>query len=325
MARIIGTNFRQQSAPPASGPVPERPPSVRVTVGGVECPRVHVLSTTELRVCLPKHAAGACDVVIENIDDDGVLVGSESVTAAAAITYRRPDLSSKGEESTLSRIVRGVRQLLAEQVIANVAITTSTDYADDVFAAVGVVEAATLPAILLTNIKALEDRFYSVNTLARREDSPGIFTTAPPTFTTSPTMTILLLSNSEAELIALMSLATTTIDLNSELEILADAENPEAGVVRFELDFEGQGGFTTNNVPNESNLRQATANIVIRGVVLEPIAEVLAGVAGRTRAGTSQAAPVQDATINPGGIDPAEQGRDPAPDIEAPIVQYAPT
>ena len=324
IAVVAGSGFRLPTAPPATGVVPVRPPSVRASLGGTACPLVMVLSATEIRIVLPSRGPGAADLLVENIDDAGAAIPGEYKTLASAITYRRPDLSAKGERSTLSRITRAVRKIFADQVIANVSITVHTDYDGDPLDSAGVTEVGALPAVIITGPRALEDRFYSTNETETRTGSDGVITASPPLFTVSPTYTITLLSESLEELHALISLATSAVDMTDELSIARDTEDATAGTVEYEFDFSGAGGFEAANQPNESNIRQATATVIVRGVNIEPPAEVLAGVAGRTKAGIAQTKALADKVPGAGTVTPEDQGRDPEPDVDFTVVQLAP-
>lgn len=324
MAKVIGSGFQLPPAPSTTGVTPAPMPTVRVTVGGVVAPVVLVVSSTELRVQLPRHAAGACDLFVENIDQSGVQIPGEYQTLRDAVTYRRPDLSAKGERTTLSRVTRAVLALFRDTVIPNVNLTVHTDFDSLPMEGANIVEVASLPAIIVTGPKAVEDRFYSTNESEQRVGPDGVVTRSPPLFVASPTYTVTLLSDSTEELITLISLATSTIDLNSELQIPFDPEDPSRGNASYEFDFSGPGGFETTSQPNESNIRQATATIVVRGVAIEPIAEELAGATGRVSAGVTQYKPLADRTVPPGEIDPVEQGGTPYPDISFGVVQYPP-
>src|SRR3990167_7876709 len=119
LVTIVGTGFRTWPAPPALGPVPPPPAfgpapataaPVRVTFDGEAALSVAVVSSTTLKVVAPPYRGNseaspthpsdgspplplpATDVIITNVDDAGVAIPGEMVTAADAYLYARTAL-----------------------------------------------------------------------------------------------------------------------------------------------------------------------------------------------------------------------------------------
>lgn len=144
MADIVGTNFRVASAAVVNPPRAFN--TVAVTVGGVPAEAVFVPSTTLLRVRIPdfrgdpnpaivddaisRVAFPAVDVVITNLDDDGVAIAGETVTAAAAYTYEQPLIRAPQGDPPLLQVFRELLRLLKRQVISRTAMQTHTDFGE---------------------------------------------------------------------------------------------------------------------------------------------------------------------------------------------------
>lgn len=159
LVQVIGTNFRLPTAPGAGVPVPVAPPSVRVTFGGVEAPEVRVISATRLLVTTPKRtlpfdsngrtlANELVDLVVENIDDSGVLIPTETVTVADAYDYIRPGIGYDAGKQGIIRVCETFMELLRSEVLANTVLETSVDYDPDT--ATAVIEGVRVPQLVLT-------------------------------------------------------------------------------------------------------------------------------------------------------------------------------
>src|SRR5262245_21793692 len=98
LIEIIGTGFRVPDLPsPTNGPAEPAPPGVRVLFDASVSPRTLVASDTRLFVevptsplenVAPMFAEGSVDVVVQNIDEDGLLIPGEEVTSTDGYAYR---------------------------------------------------------------------------------------------------------------------------------------------------------------------------------------------------------------------------------------------
>lgn len=172
LVEITGTNFRLPTAAPAGVfPVPERPPSVRVSFGGVQSSMVAVVSATRLLVSVPKRSMPLAadgqttlgtedvDVVVENIDDSGVLIPGETVTAADAYTYTRPGIAHNAPRRRVQRAADTLVDLLRSEVLANTVLDTSTDYDPDTGTAR--IETQSIPQLVLTGPTLTFNAFFT--------------------------------------------------------------------------------------------------------------------------------------------------------------------
>lgn len=268
MVKITGTGFRLPNAPPASGPVPTPPPSVAVTFGGRSAPRVLVLSATALVVFTPAGAPGLADVVVRNLDPDGVPIVGEVATAVGGFTFRRPDLA--GRDWSLQRVVRTLIKLFREQYLENTVHTTHTDFDADVVDGENIVEVSKLPACVIAGPELRENRFFSQNDRRRETQLDGSVTSLPPAWTADAVFTIAVFSSSQMELLALLEAFPVLVNQNYYLVADRDASDPSLGTVQWEMDFAASGDPKVMNTPNNSNVRCFVGMIEVRGIDLDP-------------------------------------------------------
>ena len=162
---ITGTNFREDAAAADGyvGDVQAEQTRVSVLFNGLAA-EVSTISGTELDVIPPMYtgdedvdAFPAIDIVIRNLDDDGVAIPGEEVTGSSIYTYVREDLRppTLNVESPIVRISDMLIQLLRRQVIANAALATNTDYSADGI----VVKEADVPSLTLTGPAMTQDAY----------------------------------------------------------------------------------------------------------------------------------------------------------------------
>jgi hypothetical protein len=171
LIELTGTGYRLPTAPGATIPAPPSPPSVRVTIGGVASSSVSVISDTRLLVIVPKHTmpiatdgqttlgTDVVDVVVENIDDSGVLIPGETVTVAGAYTYQRPGVSYADGPYGFTRVTATLIDLLRSEVLGNTVLETSTDY--DPNTNTQQIEVETTPQLILTGPEVDFNAFFT--------------------------------------------------------------------------------------------------------------------------------------------------------------------
>ncbi len=171
LVEITGTNFRLPTTPAADVvPAPAAPPSVTVTFGGNASDLVAVISETRMLVRVPKrsmpidvngHTEGTetVDIVVENVDDSGVLIPTESTTAAAASEYVRPGIDYSAGPYGVARVTAALVDILRSECLANTVLDTSIDYDPDTGTAK--IEAQSLPQITLTGPTLSFNSFFT--------------------------------------------------------------------------------------------------------------------------------------------------------------------
>lgn len=272
---VYGTGFQLPPVPPATGPAPAPNPSVRVSFMGSQRTRVarnvYVLSSKQLLVEVPPGDAPSgtgetVALVVENIDQSGVVVPGESVTVASAFTYKMPDLTV---DSTLVRVVKTLLQDLKRQVLYNVSLTTDVDY--DANVATASTEIAALPALVLVGPRLQTNRIYALNPLrtVQDESDPTLFTKLRPPRTRDLYFDITGASTKAVEVIALMSEVERYFERTTMLTMDVDATDPTKGTVDYEMQVPLGVEFALIPKPNESNVKQFTGAVVIRGVDMD--------------------------------------------------------
>lgn len=130
---ITGTNFR---VPTLTYTIPATavPQTVSVTFDGVAARRVDVASTTKLYVIVPQSVGDykelktdAINVVVTNLDDDGVAIPTETVTATAAYRYKRWPL----EENVLAILAKEFIKRLRREVVQQVSYRTHPEFGEE--------------------------------------------------------------------------------------------------------------------------------------------------------------------------------------------------
>jgi len=239
LAQITGTGFRLPTPPGPEIPAPVAPPSVRVAFGGVQSPRVDVISATRLLVAVPKRSMPigtdgqttlgevVVDVTVENIDDVGALIPGETATSSAAYTYVRPGVAYDSGPYSVTRVTALLIDLLRSEVLANTVLETSTDY--DPNTGTAQIEVQKTPQLILTGPSLTFNAFF---TFRGAYPVPGL----------NPGETFLKRRHRVVDLeYEIIGVTNSTVELNNLIELL------EVVVDRnVSLQFEctpGQGDF----------------------------------------------------------------------------------
>lgn len=350
LVEIVGTNFREPTPPPPTGPTdPTWPPSVRVKFGGRVAANVMVWSPTQLYCQTPEldelvvestwtaldvttntftltaHgltngtvvrlvetsgalpvplvpetayyvvgatantfqlsatlagpaiditatgsgkalSVGAYDVVVENIDDDGLLIGAETVTATKAFTPRRPDL---GVESDLARVVRAMIRMLKRQVLENVHFATHTDYDATTGDQLNFAFTQRLPAIILANLETPDDPQYRVEHDTDFETPGGRFIERRPPAVVMVKYDLIGVSDDPVEILNLVHVVRTFFRKNPYLYVDRDPNDPSKGQVRHDLEWAFSGPVAVAHAGDNSNVESFGGEVRVRGVLLE--------------------------------------------------------
>lgn len=137
---IEGTNFRLYTPPTYGNINADDPRTVQVWFDGYEAVDVMVISATQLEVVPPPYEGdpdlqtfSAVDIKVQNVDDNGALIGGEEATSAAAYTYQREALRppTLETEAPFVRISRRLLHLLKRQYMLETSQQVHTDYSED--------------------------------------------------------------------------------------------------------------------------------------------------------------------------------------------------
>jgi hypothetical protein len=239
--------------------------SVRVRFGGADAAVLAVrqeagASLADVRT--PPHEAGTVDVELTNLDVAGVPVGGETAVLALAYRFARATVA---READLTRAVRQLLRELKRQVVANVSATVSVDYDDTVLDGLNVIAMAKVPSLVLSGPTLRPNRFYSANVphedVVPGSSGPELVRRKPP-YTVDLVFTLTAASERTAELFNLMAAVATFLNRNRWLELPRDPADAASGVVRWELDADGE--FRTQLV-GKDDVRAFTCGFVVRG------------------------------------------------------------
>lgn len=249
LVRIVGTDFTDH---------------VRVLFGdALAVASVHDeagLRIVDVRT--PAHQVGVVDVELVNLDAAGVPVPGESVVLTSAYRFVRPTVA---READLTRAVRKLLRELKHQVLANVSTTVSVDYDDTVVDGLNVIAMAKVPSLVLSGPTLRPNRFYSAN--VAHEDvvggvsGPELVRRKPP-YTVDLVFTLTAASERTVELFNLMAAVATFLNRNRWLELARDPADASRGVVRWEMDADGE--FRTQ-LASKDDVRAFTCGFVVRG------------------------------------------------------------
>lgn len=197
-----------------------------------------------------------------NLDPSGVPIPGEHAALALAYRFERPAIV---READLTRVVRQLLRELKRQVVANVSASVSVDYDDTVADGQSIIAMAKLPSLVLTGPTLRQNRFYSAN-VARYDvvGSPSGLEAVrrKPPFTVDLLFGVTAASSRAAELFNLMGAVATFFNRNRWLELLRDPADASRGVVRWELDADGD--FRTQ-LASRDDVRVFTCGLVVRG------------------------------------------------------------
>ena len=229
MIYLEGTNFRLPTTPAADVvPAPESPPSVRVTFGGNVSSQVDVISATRILVRVPKRSmpvdvhgvtaqTEAVDIVVENIDDAGVLIPTETVTVLDAYDYVRPGIASNSGPYGLTRLTVALVTLLRSEAVGNTVISTSSDY--DPNTNTSKIEVQQTPALVVTGPSVAFNAFFTNRgDYCVESATPGEMYRMRRHRVLNLTYEIIGVTNSMIQLSNMIELLELVVDRNSTLD-----------------------------------------------------------------------------------------------------------
>lgn len=211
-------------------------------------------------------SVGAYDVVVENVDDSGVLIPGETATLVRAFTFRRPDFA---QESELSRVVRAMIRMLKRQVLENVALTTHTDYDPTTGDMLNLVPVQRLPAIVLANLETPDDPTYRAEHDTDFEADAGRFIERRPPAVVQVKYDLVGVSNDALEILNMVQAVRVFFRKNPYLYVDRNAADPSAGSVRYPLEWSMGGPAAVTHSSDNSNVESFSGEVRIRGVLLE--------------------------------------------------------
>lgn len=269
---IAGTGFRVPVVPATGYLGGDAQRTVKVEFQGVEAPWAEA-ATTSLIYCRVPEWVGAhsgfpldLDVRIANLDDSGVEIAGEAVTALDAYTIDRPDFTA---ECYMTRVVRELLRLLKRHLMSNVAITLGRDYDQDTTDWERL--RASAPCLQLFGPLTPINRFYSINREDVQEDpldSDAYYRRNVPV-TVDLDFDVQVWARTPMELQAISQAFLLLFRDIVEISVLRDPSQPSLGSVSYEIEIPWNGYPGHNLEPNFSDLFRFESRLLIRGVHLD--------------------------------------------------------
>lgn len=282
LVTITGTNFRTWPAPPAAGPIPKTAVPVQVKFDGEAALSVAVVSSTRLDVLVPPYRGNSeasptspadgsnplplpqTDIVITNVDDAGVAIPGETVTAADAYRYARTALRTPDAaeaQQVWRRTLRDVLRTFKRQIITEVAHATSTDYGTG-----GIIELARLPAIVISGPRMPEDLTRRAQ-IMREEVVAGEYERFWPAWYCNMEFVGTGMSDSQREIVAMVQAVHEMFMRTPWLEVDVSPTDPTLGRLQFPFVLTGPPELEVAR-PNH-NLHSFGFGFEVRGVPFE--------------------------------------------------------
>lgn len=254
LVRITGTAFAAQ---------------VAVWFGGREADVVRIVrgpGENFVDVRTPSHGPALVDVVVWNLDVAGLPAAQGRATLEQSYRFVREPLV---REATLTRAVRTLLQSIKRDVLANTTMTVSVDFQPSSEDDAVVVPLASLPSLVIAGPMLRENRFYGTYE-AREVPTAGLagleITKLRTPLTVDLAFTITGASSSTIELLQMMNAVMTFLSRTHWLEMDRDPDDPSKGVVRWELDLEGE---FRPRLTSGDGVRVFMGGLVIRGFDIE--------------------------------------------------------
>ena len=294
LVAIVGTGFQPSPTTsvsfPLTAPFEDDEATIRVTINGVECPQAYAPSDTEAYAVVPegtfhptdpatllpdamRAAYSPVDVVLENIDGNGVLIPGETVTLSGGFTYELPVLSDDAHATPMMQVIGALLYRLRREVVSKSYVSRHTDY--------GVAGAT---HIVLSNHPAIQirvdeapDKDYDWldNGMRTYETSSGVYTTYRAQQTVQLLVEIIASANFETVAHRMTDAVYDMILEKPYLDVDSDSRHPEHPFTNeypFEIVEHPQDVASYGN----TNVFARRMRVAIRGVAKlsgSPIAE----------------------------------------------------
>jgi hypothetical protein len=216
-----------------------------------------------LEVSPPAHDAGEVDLAVENLDATGVPVPGEIVTARGAYEYQRPQLV---EESDLARLVRTLIRGLKREVLSNVHVAVHIDHDDTPADGLRVTTMAQVPSLVLSGPSVRPSSAYRTAEPIDAELRAGEVLRYRRRLTVDLAFTITGASRSTVEVLGLLTATSHFISRNPWISMLRDPTRPGLGLVRWDVDPEGDW---RTQIPGPEGVHAFTAAFTVRGFDLD--------------------------------------------------------
>jgi hypothetical protein len=272
---IEGTNFRLPPTPSAGYHGGDAQQTVTVSFGGTDSQWAHAVSATRVHARLPEWDGDwrdampkSLDVRVANLDDAGVEIPGEEVTAVDGMVIDRPKLSKKQD---MHRVVLELLRVFRRHLHINTWLNQGREFDEDPTDARDKPNRSSLPLIALEGPSTQINRFSSLNRMEPTEDAgdPGSWYRYRFPVTVDMTFDVTAYANSETHLLSLGAAFTTLFRDVIYLRVPRDVGDPTKGTADYELavPFDGQPDY--QSPPELDDLHSFAAVVTIRGVDID--------------------------------------------------------
>lgn len=303
LVEIYGGGFRLASRDSTNRASTAKP--VDVLFGGVPAPRIAVARSNLIRVVTPEcgipltggspePGVGFVDVEVRNLDDAGAPIPGESAVVPSGYAYFRPRLDSLAK-GYVTRLVEAVIDQLRRHVLLNTLTHQALDFDPNTGDAFGLIDNATLPALVLIGPRLVENRLQSIRGSQTIDPArvPGLppeerhmIATMP--YTVDLSFDLLGMTGSgryddtgasvsEGGRVGLLNLMDTVITYMRRRPLITldrDPADPARGQVSFELQFSNQNSLPSVEDNASGDVHTFRSQIVVQGVHVERIGHV---------------------------------------------------
>jgi len=279
VAVITGTNFK---IPVISYTIPMEPliPTVSVTIGGRAARAVRVVTATQIQVLTPRYRGAirdgtglleiypAQDIVITNLDANGVAIPGETVTLVDGFTYERWVIGAPDTDGPILRVLRQLMNDMATDICQNVSVSKHSDYGE--LGAFTEIDLNDLPAIGL-KVDAPRDVEWSSDDNGRvyvpRIGGDG-WDEYEGMSTHMLMLDITLSGEGKREAMALVHRVREFVQVNPMLEVDADPDLYPGELDEYPVEIV-QDAISIAN-PNNLNISAFSMGMQVRGIQLLP-------------------------------------------------------
>lgn len=248
---------------------------VRVYFGDTEAELVQVASKGKVyaRSPISTFAApvtgtgdGTVDIRLVNLDANGDEVPGEESTLADAFRYVQPEFLTMNQ---LDMVQRALIEELRRQVVSNTLISQHTDYDSETGDGRNLVDVAKLPALVLLGPETPENREYSLNGRVTAVDSDGTVVEREAPLTVDVVFDFVGMADNLKSMTGLHQAMLRFVAKNRWLRVRSNPEDPTSEVIRYEMDIQLGNYPRVTGIASESNVRNFTGTLTIRGVDIE--------------------------------------------------------
>lgn len=296
---FIGTGFKLPAATTGI-PRPVPGPSVAVRFGGELAADIQVVDTETLTCLAPPcpltddHGLpipGTVDVVITNLDADGVAIPGESLTLTDAFEYQRPDLGAKSFPHWVLECL--MRQLML-QVVPRVDFAVHTDYRDR--EAIDHERIPDSPCLVITDVDFITATTQSARGVQEVALPNGRFVRRRAPKMVDCELSVCAISDTVRESANMLTCLELLFEKSPKLRVPKSINkvDPDAGVAEYDMDSSPLQGIRVTAGGSESNIKSFARMITVHGIPFEDIPglpnestdEVPSAIAGESVLGT---------------------------------------